>query len=116
MPSMKLMPRAEFEKVMIAALKSMPKKFRDKLDNVAILIEEKGPRNLLGLYEGIPLQERMNSCPAATPDRITLYKRNLEEMCGGNKTRLLREIKKTLIHEIAHLFGMEDNDLEKYGL
>lgn len=110
--------REEFEKVMHAALKSLPPLFRNKLDNVVILIEDrKKPRDLLGLYEGTPLTERtLEESGLRLPDKITLYKRNLEEMCGGDLRRLREEIRKTLAHEIAHHFGLDDDRLDELGL
>lgn len=111
------MTRSEFEEVVQSALETMPQVFREKLENIVIVIEDrKKRRDLLGLYEGIPLTERGLDAGWGLPDRITLYKRNLEEMCGGDGKRLRREIRRTLAHEIAHHFGLSDERLEELGL
>ena len=111
------MTRDEFEKVMTSALEALPPEFKEKLGNIVIIIEDKKrPRNLLGLYEGTPLIERRLDEGWSLPDKITLYKRSLEEMCGGDKKLLRLEIKRTLAHEIAHHFGIDDDRMEELGL
>lgn len=111
------MPLEEFEKVMQSALETLPRKIKEKLENIVIIIEDrKKPRDLLGLYEGTPLIDRQLDDGWSLPDKITLYKRNLEEMCGGDRNRLRLEIKRTLAHEIAHHFGLSDERLEELGL
>lgn len=111
------MSRKKFEGVMLSALKGLPPLIREKFVNVAVVIEDgKTPRDLLGLYEGRPLTERALEESGSAPDKITLYKRNLEDMCGGDKKRLRLEIRRTLAHEIAHHFGISDERLEELGL
>ena len=111
------MSRKEFEKVMLSALKGLPPLIREKFVNVAIVIEDReSAEDLLGLYEGHPLTERALEESGSAPDKITLYKRNLEAMCAGDKERLCLEIRRTLAHEIAHHFGISDERLEELGL
>lgn len=113
-------PLKEFEDVLLSALKSLPPpSLSRKIENTAILIEDKRkPASLLGLYEGVPLTEQSTAPDSAPsfPDRIILFKRNLEELCGGDRKRLRREIRKTLLREIAHHFGLEDSRLDELGL
>jgi predicted Zn-dependent protease with MMP-like domain len=72
-------------------------------------------KGLLGLYEGVPLLRRGQSYSGAMPDRITLYKDNIEASCGA-KGDIKREIRDVLTHEISHHFGMTDRELRQKGL
>lgn len=110
------MTRSEFEKLVIQALKSLPKYFRDKLRNVEIVIEESSPDgDTLGLYEGVPLSERTQEYGMVLPDKITLYQKDLEDECRENSLDLPEEVRLTVQHEIAHHFGMTDEHLDETG-
>ena len=103
----------EFEKSVRKALRSLPKRFKDKLQNVDFVIEESSRRkHLLGLYEGVPLNERTQGYGMVLPDKITLFKRNIEAESEASGTSLVDEIRHTVEHEIAHHFGMTDEELE----
>ncbi|MBI4835293.1 MAG: metallopeptidase family protein [Planctomycetes bacterium] len=120
------MKRTEFEKLAREALENLPEFFRSKMENVGIVIEDtpskkqlkelSGERSeiILGLYQGIPLSERTHLYGMVLPDKITLFKKNIEKTC-----RSKAEIKKTVIqtvkHEIAHYFGISDEHLEEMG-
>ena len=107
------MTRKGFENIIRQTLRSLPKQFKDKLQNIDIVVEDGARRkNLLGLYEGIPLKDRTHGYSLVMPDKITLFKRNLEAECRALGTDLRREIRRTLEHEIAHHFGMTDEQLE----
>lgn len=110
------MTRAEFEKVVVEALKLLPKRFRDKLDNVDIVIED-GPsedETLLGLYEGTPQSERLSdSYNLALPDKITLFQKNIEAECFETGADIRREVADTILHEVAHHFGIDDDRLDE---
>ena len=109
------MTRKEFEALVRKALRSLPKVFKDKLSNVGIVIEggRGASRDLLGLYEGVPLADRSHSYNMAMPDKITLFKRNLEAEARSNGTLLVEEIRLTIEHEIAHHFGITDERLRR---
>lgn len=122
--------RPEFEKLVDAALRSLPPYFRRKLaeGNVSIVVKRRPSskklrslgmnpeeETLFGLYEGIPLTERSGSYNFALPDRITIYQEPLEEEFGPDPTTLKKQIRQTVMHEVAHFFGISDATLEEMG-
>jgi predicted Zn-dependent protease with MMP-like domain len=121
------MDRKEFEKLVRRALNEFPKQFRDKLDNVDIVIEDEpdmdtaremklgGRGHLLGLYQGIPLKDRTQYYGMVMPDKITLFKANIERSCGMGKKDVYEEVKHVIQHEIAHHFGITDKRLRDIG-
>jgi predicted Zn-dependent protease with MMP-like domain len=108
---------SEFERLAAEALDELPAWVRRRLDNVEVVIEEEAPpaANLLGLYEGIPLTERGLDYTWALPDRITLYRRTIEAEAGGDPEALKRIVAETVIHEVAHHFGISDERLDDLG-
>jgi predicted Zn-dependent protease with MMP-like domain len=122
--------RPEFEKLVGAVLRSLPPYFRKKLaeGNVSIIVKRRpspkklrsigmnpAQETLFGLYEGIPLTERTSSYNFALPDRITIYQEPLEEEFGTNLAALKKQIRSTVMHEIAHFFGISDETLKEMG-
>lgn len=109
--------RKEFEAAVHDALKKLPKRFRDRLQNVEIVVEL-GRRDgeLSGLYEGVPQTERSTDYGGVLPDKITLFKRAIEDECRTQGLDLRREIAHVLQHEIAHHFGISDERLEDLGV
>ncbi|MFO1519521.1 MAG: metallopeptidase family protein [bacterium] len=117
---------AEFEAVVEEALDEIPEEFHEKLDNVDIIIEDYpngeiqkamkvGKNGLLGLYTGIPFSERRpSSYGNVLPDRIYLFKKNLEAFCP-NREELKEQIQRTVLHEIGHYFGISDKRLRELG-
>jgi predicted Zn-dependent protease with MMP-like domain len=113
----------EFEKAAAKAIKKLPREFRERLDNVIVTVRETPSRaqvrrfgsGLLGLYEGVPLSERGQFYSGAMPDKITLFKANLEAGARGEKAVEAR-VRHTLMHELAHHFGMDDDELLEKGL
>ena len=95
------------------ALAALPEEFQSRLENVVVLIEDEPPEDMpgtLGLYEGVPLTERtlddMN-----LPDRITLFKRPIERACCTEE-QIEAEVRLTVLHEVGHFFGLEEEQLE----
>ena len=72
------------------------------------------PSELLGFYEGVPLTEQSLDHPPMLPDRIILYRRNIERTCNGRE-EIIAEIRDTVLHEIGHHFGLDEDDLEDLG-
>jgi predicted Zn-dependent protease with MMP-like domain len=104
-----------FRQLVAEALDGLPGWVRDKLDNVEVIVEDDAPaRNLLGLYEGIPLTERRHYT-WALPDRITLFRRPIERVAGHDDESLRRVVAETVIHEVAHHFGISDERLHELG-
>jgi predicted Zn-dependent protease with MMP-like domain len=119
-----------FKGLVAEALDDLPAYIQERLDNVAVLVEERVQRRrlagqgqghdadeeLLGLYEGINRLERDSGYHLVTPDRITLFWRAIVEEVGpGGSEALRREVRKTVIHEVGHHFGMDDAELERLG-
>lgn len=117
----------EFEELVVAALASLPPALQDKMSNVEVLVkpwpsqadlrEAHVPpgHTLLGLYQGIPLTERTSGYNLVPPDTITLYQGPLETAAGGDVAALREEVRHTVIHEIAHHFGISDERLRELG-
>ena len=109
--------REEFEDAVGDALDLVPVALMDQLDNVVFLVEEEPPpedSELLGVYDGVPLTERDLSWGGTLPDRITIFRGPLVRMCE-DREHLLDEIAVTVVHEIAHHFGIDDAALHELG-
>ena len=110
--------RERFEELAARALDGLPAWVLERLDNVDVMIEDDTPADhpeLLGLYHGIPLTERGGGYSGVLPDRITLYRRTIEAVAGDDEERLERVITETVIHEVAHFFGISDRRLHDLG-
>ena len=117
------MQREKFESLVADALASIPGKFRDAMKNIAIVVEDEPPRELLremgirppdtllGLYAGTPLTERSWDYGNRLPDRIQLFQGPLERESEDDED-LVVAIVETLIHEIGHYFGMSEEQIE----
>lgn len=106
--------RRRFEQLVLDVLDDLPEPFRSRLSNVEILVEDGGPRELLGLYEGIPLPDRDASYAGVLPDVITIYRGPIESRARSDE-ELAREVRTTVLHEIAHHFGIDDERLHDLG-
>lgn len=109
--------REEFEEAVSDALDDIPPALTQMMDNVVILVEDDPPAdepNLLGLYEGVPLTERDTAWAGVLPDSITIFRNPLQEACD-TRERLIEQIKITVVHEIAHHFGIHDDRLSALG-
>jgi predicted Zn-dependent protease with MMP-like domain len=105
-----------FEDYVRRALNSLPSGLRDAMSNVEIVVEEENPGDpdILGLYLGIPLPDR-HDYAGVLPDKIAIYRRPLEEEFGDDPDLLVDEIRITVVHEIAHHFGIDDDRLAELG-
>lgn len=113
--------RRRFELLVRRGLRLLPEPVQRKLDNVAIVVEDepandrKGqPEPFFGLYEGQPLTERGGDYSMILPDKITLYRVPLED-AFPDRLELARQVRITLIHELAHHFGIDEDRLEELG-
>jgi predicted Zn-dependent protease with MMP-like domain len=115
------MRRAAFRRLVSRALEDLPDEFLERMNNVELLVEalptpeqdasaEGGEDDglLMGLYEGIPLTERTSAYGGVLPDRITLFQDNIEAVCETPE-EIIEEIRKTVLHEIAHHFGIGED-------
>ena len=117
------MDRGQFERLVRRALGDIPAELRVHLENVDVLVEDWPSRDqllgtgleedelLLGLYEGVPLTER-EDYGMVLPDRIILFQRALESVTSSNE-ELIKEVRDTVIHEVAHHFGIDDARLSE---
>jgi len=116
----------EFEEVVREALRDIPPALAAYMEDVCVDIEampreedlaEAGiedPEELLGLYHGTPLTERGVEFDQYLPDRVTIYQRNIERMCGARE-EMVHEIRKTVFHEVGHHFGLDEDQLAELG-
>jgi predicted Zn-dependent protease with MMP-like domain len=115
------MDRIQFNHLVDEALAGLPKVFKDKLENLAIIVEDYPDEEiqqefsgtLLGLFRGVPRTQQSFSW-AAPPSQIYLYQKNIEAICRDNKD-IARQIQITLEHEIGHYFGLSERDLRRRG-
>jgi predicted Zn-dependent protease with MMP-like domain len=117
------MERDRFEQLAREALENLPHEFAHKMENVVIVVEDtpsesqkKGRGLLLGLYEGVPLNRRgahYGAYPVA-PDKISLFQKNIERVSRDDR-EVTEKIKEVLIHEIAHHFGMDEQEIRDAG-
>ena len=104
-----------FEDMVVAALDGMPEELGQLMRNVAVTVEhEPGPRGLLGLYQGIPLTSRTSQYAGVLPDRITIYRQTICATCRSEQ-EVADQVRRTVIHEIAHHFGIDDTRLRELG-
>lgn len=105
-----------FERMVAAALDGLPEDFASRMKNVAVLVEHgRGPRGLLGLYEGVPLTQRTATGYAGVlPDRITIYQQAICAICS-TEAEVIEQVRRTVIHEVGHYFGISDERLRELG-
>ena len=105
----------DFEDSAQAAIDSLPDDLRQAMSNVAIMVEDEPPpgQPLLGLYEGVPLTRRTTGYSGVPPDKITIYRGPLERHYGHDPVVLQRQIRRVVLHEIAHHFGISDERLRE---
>lgn len=118
------MRRREFEKLVEEALATIPSQFRDAIRNMAIVVEDEPPDELLddlgieppgtllGLYQGVPLPERSAAHGNSLPDVVTLFQGPIEDEADGDQDAIVYGIGETLIHELGHYFGMSEEEIE----
>lgn len=122
------MTRDRFTKLVADVLDSLPSTFRDRIRNLAVLVEDrpKRPRRphplkpsnrdgshrlVLGTFEGIPTTQKSVFDLAVGPDRIVLYQRNIEAICSS-EAEIRHEVRQTVLHELGHYFGMNEDQLK----
>jgi len=121
------MKRRKFEKLVAQALDELPEMFQRYLENVAVVVEDwptvedleaagldPDHDTLFGLYLGIPLTERTSGYGMVLPDQIVIFQGPIEEACE-TEAEIRREVQATVIHEIAHFFGIDEGRLAQLG-
>jgi predicted Zn-dependent protease with MMP-like domain len=107
--------REEFEQLVSEALDSIPEELGRRMANVAVVVEDHAPRRgLLGLYVGIPLTGRDSRYAGALPDRITIYRDQICRICTS-ADEVRDQVRRTVVHEVAHHFGIDDDRLRELG-
>jgi predicted Zn-dependent protease with MMP-like domain len=116
------MEREAFAKVMQEVLDSLPEEFRDRIRNVAVLVEDFPPgqlstpsgqpkKLLLGLFHGVPMTKKSVFNLSTGPDYVVLYQKNIEAVCS-TEVEIRAQIRRTVIHEFGHYFGMDEEQLK----
>ena len=111
------MSRIRFEELVAEALDQVPGELSELIDNCVVMVEDDAPTDdpgLLGLYEGTPLTERGGDYTMVLPDRITVYRNPTLAMCEDEE-HVIEEVNITVVHEIAHHFGIDDERLHELG-
>ena len=111
------MTRERFEELVAEALDTVPEELTRLIDNCVVLVEDDAPDDdpdLLGLYDGVPLTERDSTYVMAVPDRITIFRNPTLAMCESEE-HVVAEVRITVVHEIAHHFGIDDDRLHQLG-
>lgn len=116
----------QFAELVEEALRDIPSSIAECMENVAVDIEPmpdgrtcasvgiRSPRHLLGLYRGTPLTQRSVEQTGRLPDHITIYQRNIERICR-TRDDIVRQVRKTVLHEVGHHFGLDEDDLDELG-
>ena len=106
---------ARFEEMVATAMDGLPEELGKLMTNVAVTVEHgPGPPGLLGLYQGVPLTSRTSQYAGVLPDRITIYRRAICAICR-TEDEVADRVRRTVIHEIGHHFGIDDNRLRELG-
>ena len=104
-----------FEEMVVTALDGLPEELGKLISNVAVTVEHgPGPPGLLGLYRGVPLTSRTSQYAGVLPDRITIYRLAICAICRTEQ-EVAGQVRRTVIHEIAHHFGISDQRLRELG-
>jgi predicted Zn-dependent protease with MMP-like domain len=112
-------PELDFERSVEEAIASLPDDLRSAMSNLELVIEDEPPPGmpLLGLYQGVPLTRRSSWYGAVPPDKISIYRGPLERSYGHDLALLQQQIRRVVLHEIAHHFGISDerlHELDRY--
>ncbi|MFD1933429.1 metallopeptidase family protein [Nonomuraea mangrovi] len=107
--------REKFEELVAEALDTIPSELTRVMDNVVVVVVDDPPEpDLLGLYTGVPLTQRGDWYSAVLPDRIEIYRNPICQMCDTEE-QVVKEVQITVVHEIAHHFGIDDDRLHQLG-
>ncbi|RPI64680.1 MAG: metallopeptidase family protein [Planctomycetaceae bacterium] len=116
----------EFGELVDEALAGLPEQFVQYMENLSVEVQPRPTRelmksmhirgggNLLGVYHGVPLTQKNVDAPIDWPERIVIFQRNIESICD-NHQQVIEQIRTTVLHEVGHHFGMDEDDLEKLG-
>jgi len=107
----------EFDDLVGEALDTIPARLARAMDNVVVIVEDRPPDDqpgLLGLYEGIPLTQRDSWYFGVLPDRITIFREPILARCA-TRDQVVEEVRVTVVHEVAHHFGIDDDELDDLG-
>ena len=107
----------DFDLLIDRALAGVPEEFAELLDNVVIMVEDWPPPDqpgLLGYYDGVPLTERGSTYSGVLPDRIVIFRQPTLQICDS-EADVVDEVRITVVHEIAHYFGIDDDQLHRLG-
>ncbi len=108
-------PSPRFEQMVGEAIDGLPPKLGRQMRNVAVVIDDDSPAsNLLGLYRGVPITERTSHYAGVMPDQITIYRQAICTLCA-TYAEVVEEVRRTVIHEIGHHFGIDDERLHELG-
>jgi predicted Zn-dependent protease with MMP-like domain len=119
------MTRRQFEALVEKALRRLPKPFKDKIENIAVVVEDwaddetlkdleiEPPDTLYGLYRGIDLTRRDSTYGNVLPDTITIYQGPIEEDCA-DEAEMAELVRDTVVHELGHYFGLDDETMERF--
>jgi predicted Zn-dependent protease with MMP-like domain len=108
-----------FEGLVEEALDELPDDLREFMSNVAVIVEDEPPAGmpLLGLYQGVPLTGRSSGYSGVPPDKITIYRGPIERISAEDPQRLKAQVRRVVLHEVAHHFGISDerlHELDRY--
>lgn len=121
------MDRQRFENLVQQALENLPVEFAQKLENIAIVVEDfpslsqlsklnlPPQTTLFGLYEGVPKINRSGVYTMVPPDKITIFQKPIEYLCKDEEA-IKNQVRKTVLHEIGHHFGLKEEELRKRGI
>ena len=105
---------ARFEEMVADALDTLPPALTKVMRNVVVVVEDGTDPHLLGLYQGIPLTERMSDYSAVLPDKITIFRNAICAICDTEQ-EVVDEVRTTVVHEVGHHFGIDDERLHDLG-
>lgn len=120
------MEREYFERLVAASVNALPREFHELLHNIEVVVEDRPTLeqldeagmepgdSLLGLYEGVPLTERGSYYGMVLPDKISIFQRPIEDACRSD-AEIKAEVRRVVLHEIAHYFGFDDKHLDELG-
>ncbi len=121
------MDSKKFERLVAQAIESLPEEFRERLENIDVVVADRPSREqlrvlggrrgetLLGLYEGIPITRRGHGYGLVIPDKVTIFQKPIETICK-NDAQIINEVQRVVRHEIAHHFGISDDRLRQLGM
>lgn len=122
------MERERFRELVLEAVAMLPAALRREVRNLDLVIEDRPTREdlrvagvarghtLLGLYHGIPLPDRGHYYNLVLPDKISIYQGPIESLCGDDDDEIREQVRVTVLHEIAHYFGIDDDRLHELGM